>query len=120
MGKREKERVLITGGAGYLGSVLVGHLLEEGYGVTCLDNFLYNNQHSIFNYVTNPDFEFVFGDARNKGLLKELVQDKDVIIPLAAIVGMPACDAKPIEAESINRDAVILIDEIRDNQKISS
>lgn len=119
MEKREKESVLITGGAGYLGSVLTGHLLEKGYKVTCLDNLLYDNRQSIFNYATNPNFEFVFGDTRNRELLRLVLEDKDVIIPLAAIVGMPACDAKPLEAESINRDAVFLINELRNHgQKI--
>ena len=57
----KKEKILITGGAGYLGSVLTGHLLNEGYQVTCLDNLMYK-QNSLFNFVSNPDFDFVYGD----------------------------------------------------------
>lgn len=112
-----KEKILITGGAGYIGSVLTGHLLERGYHVTCLDN-LYYNQKSVFQYASNPNYEFIFGDARDKELLKKILQNVDVIIPLAAIVGMPACNLKPFDAKSINYDAIVLVDELRSpNQK---
>lgn len=108
----EKEKVLITGGAGYLGSVLTGHLLKGGYKVTCLDNLSYG-QKSLFQYVDNQNFEFIYGDVRDRELLEKIINDFDVIIPLAAIVGMPACEAKPIEAKSINHDAIVLINELR-------
>lgn len=112
------EKVLITGGAGYLGSVMTGYFLDKGYEVTCLDNLMYK-QHSLFNYVRNPNFDFVYGDSRDENLIKETICDKDVIIPLAAIVGMPACNKKPEDAVSINRDAILLIDKLRSkNQKI--
>ncbi len=111
-----KEKVLITGGSGYLGSVLTGHLLEKGYEVTCLDNLMYG-QKSLLIYASNPNFNFIYGDARNKKLLEKILPEFDVIIPLAAIVGMPVCDLKPLEAESINRDAVILINELRSLQQ---
>lgn len=114
----KKENILITGGAGYLGSVMTGHLLEKGYKVTCLDRLLYR-QSSLFNYVTNPNFNFVYGDCRDESLVKGLVNDADVIIPLAALVGMPICEKNPSDAAAINRDAVILIDRIRSaNQKV--
>lgn len=110
--------MLITGGAGYLGSVLIGYLLDKGYKVRCLDNLLYR-QKSILHYCTNDNFEFVYGDARNRELLKKVLEGIDFIIPLAAIVGMPACDAKPLEAKSINYEAIVLLDEIRgENQKV--
>ena len=107
-----KERVLITGGAGYLGSVLIGHLLEKGYSVTCLDNLFYG-QKSIFHYCANENFEFIYGDARNKELLEKVLPKFDIIIPLAAIVGMSACEAKPLEAKSTNYEAIVLLDELR-------
>ena len=116
MEEGQKERVLITGGAGYIGSVLTSHLLERGYKVTCLDNLSYG-QKSLVPFSSNPDFDFVFGDARDEELLRELVPKFDVIIPLAAIVGMPACNEKPQEARSINRDAVFLINRIRSPQQ---
>ena len=112
------ERVLITGGAGYLGSVLIGYLLDKGYHVTCLDNLSYK-QKSVVQYARNPNFEFVYGDCRNRDLLQKILPSVDVIIPLAAVVGMPACDQKPMEAESINYEAIKLIDELREpHQKI--
>jgi len=112
------ERVLITGGAGYLGSVLIGYLLDKGYHVTCLDNLSYK-QKSVVQYARNPNFEFVYGDCRNRDLIQKILPSVDVIIPLAAVVGMPACDQKPMEAESINYEAIKLIDELREpHQKI--
>ncbi len=112
------EKVLITGGAGYLGSVMTCHFLNKGYKVTCLDNLLYQ-QNSLFNYVRNPNFDFVHGDSRDENLIRETIRDKDVIIPLAAIVGMPACNKKPEDATSINRNAILLIDRLRSkDQKV--
>jgi nucleoside-diphosphate-sugar epimerase len=106
------KKVLITGGAGYLGSVLIGHLLEKGYEVTCLDNLSYG-QKSIFIYSFFKNFHFKYGDVRDRQLLEKLVPEFDIIIPLAAIVGMPACDKRPVDAKTINYDSVVLINEIR-------
>lgn len=88
------ERVLITGGAGYLGSTLTEYLLGKGYQVTVLDNLLYN-QLSLLHLFKNVNFTFLSGDVRDIELLTKLVKEHDVIIPLAAIVGMPACKANP-------------------------
>jgi len=107
-----KEKVLITGGSGYLGSVLTGYLLDKGYKVTCLDNLSYG-QETLLSYSNNPDFSFIYGDARNIELLEKIVPEFDVIIPLAAIVGMPACNLNPEGARTINRAAIFLINEIR-------
>jgi nucleoside-diphosphate-sugar epimerase len=87
-------RVLITGGAGYIGSTLAEYLLSTGYAVTILDNLLYK-QLSILHLFKKENFKFVNGDVRNTELLTSLVKTHDVIIPLAAIVGMPACKANP-------------------------
>lgn len=97
-------KVLITGGAGYLGSILTGLLLDNKYKVTVVDNLIYK-QLSLTDYCYNEDFTFIKGDVRN---LKQLVnlKDYDVIIPLAAIVGMPACDRNMIEATQINYDQI--------------
>ncbi len=94
-------KVLITGGAGYIGSVLTKRLLDEGYEVTVLDSLIFN-QLSLLSFVSNSNFKFVHGDVRNTILLKTLVDSVDIIIPLAAIVGFPACDQDPILAEEIN------------------
>ena len=86
--------VLITGGAGYLGSVLTEVLLNKGYQVTVIDNITYK-QTSVAPFTHNKNFKFILGDVRNESLLSSLVTTHDVIIPLAAIVGMPACEANP-------------------------
>lgn len=106
------DHVLITGGAGYLGSILVGRLLEEGCHVTVLDNLLYRQQ-SLLEYCANANFNFVYGDCRDEALMKELMAGVDAIIPLAAIVGFPACRRDPISATTINYDAIALIDRLR-------
>lgn len=111
------KRVLITGGAGYLGSILIEHLLDANFQVTVVDNLLYR-QNSLFHFCANPNFEFVFGDARDKKLMLKLVKDKDVIIPLAAIVGVTACSRDPLMAKSVNLDAIKLILEIRDPKQL--
>ena len=95
------KKVLITGGAGYLGSVLTEVLLNKGYQVTVLDNLTYK-QTSIAPFSFNKNFKFILGDVRDELTLKPLVQSHDVIIPLAAIVGMPACKAQPQATIDIN------------------
>jgi len=105
-------KVLLTGGAGYLGSVLVGHLLQRGYQVTVLDSLLYG-QASLLGYCRDPRFEFVRGDARDERVLRDLVPKHDMLIPLAAIVGMKACDHDPLLARSTNRDAIVLLNRLR-------
>jgi len=104
-------KVLITGGAGYLGSVLTERLLNSGYGVTILDNLMYN-QTSLIHYSHNKNFDFIYGDVRNHKLLEELVPSFDVVIPLAAIVGFPACDRDKDLATAVNYDHVRKICEI--------
>lgn len=111
-----EKKVLITGGAGYLGSVLTGYLLNKGYQVTCLDSLIYG-QKSLFIYSDNPNFNFVFGDVRDRKVLEKIVLGFDAIIPLAALVGMPVCDRKQIDAISTNRDAIILLNELRSNNQ---
>ena len=94
-------KILITGGAGYLGSVITGKLLNSGYEVTVLDKLIFN-QVSLLSHTSNPKFKFIHGDVRNEVLLEKLCNESDVIIPLAAIVGFPACAAEPELAKEIN------------------
>lgn len=112
-----KEKVLVTGGAGYLGNRLMRDLLSEGYQVTCLDDLRYSQQDSLLSLVSNEDFEFVFGDVRNESLMKKMVASHDTIIPLAAIVGFPACDLKPHDARTINHEAVRMLNNIRSSSQ---
>ena len=111
-------KVLITGGAGYLGSTLTKHLLEAGYTVTVLDNLMYD-QVTLLHLFGNPKFQFELGDVRDKKLLQELVGLNDVIIPLAAIVGMPACKANPELTVAVNYQQVAdIVEVLRDDQKL--
>jgi nucleoside-diphosphate-sugar epimerase len=107
-----KERILITGGAGYLGSTLVPALLAAGYKVTVLDSFLFA-QNSLLECCANPDFDIVRGDCRDTATLEKLMKNADVIIPLAAIVGAPACNLDQTAARSVNFDAIQLILSLR-------
>jgi nucleoside-diphosphate-sugar epimerase len=99
------KKVLITGGAGYLGSVLTEVLLNNGYNVTIIDNLLYK-QTSVAPFTYNKNFNFILGDVTDNTLLKKLVEENDVIIPLAAIVGMPACKSQPELTIKINYEQV--------------
>ncbi len=100
--------VLITGGAGYIGSILTEELLRKGYNVTVLDSLIYN-QLSLLGFCHNKKFKFVNGDVRNTSLLEDLVKNVDIIIPLAAIVGMPACKSYPQVAIDVNYKQIVNI-----------
>ena len=108
--------VLVTGGAGYLGSILTEHLLDAGYRVTVVDRLLWN-QNGPFHLCANPDYDFVHGDVRDEALMARLIKGADFIIPLAAVVGAPACDSDPLLAESTNLGAIRLINRLRGKQQ---
>ncbi len=105
-------KVLVTGGAGYVGSVLCEHLLEAGHQVHVLDNMTYP-QLSLSHLVPSEAFDFTYGDARDEATLRPLVADADVLIPLAAVVGAPACDLQPELATSLNYGAVVTLNRLR-------
>ena len=98
-------KILVTGGAGYLGSVVVPELLNRGHAVTVLDNFMYG-QTSLLDCCHRKELTVIRGDVRNESLLKNLLKNADVVIPLACLVGAPLCDKMPLEARSVNFDAI--------------
>lgn len=98
------QNILVTGGAGYLGSILVPKLLAQGYRVTALDSLMHG-QNPLLDCCANPKFDFIKGDICDKNLMAELINRFDVIIPLAAIVGTPACKINPTVTNLVNYDA---------------
>jgi nucleoside-diphosphate-sugar epimerase len=111
------ENVLVTGAAGYLGSVVCEHLLDAGYQVTAIDSLIYG-QTSLFHLCANPKFNFVNGDVRDEDVMGNLVKDADIIIPLSAVVGAPACKKDPWLAKSVNYEAVQLLLRLRSPQQL--
>ena len=100
--------ILVTGGAGYLGSVLVPALLAEGHHVTVVDNFMFR-QTSLNHICSDPHFDVYRGDARDPLLLRQVLKHADYIIPLAALVGARLCEEDKTGAESVNRDAILTL-----------
>jgi nucleoside-diphosphate-sugar epimerase len=98
-------KVLITGGAGYIGSILTPLLLEKGDSVTVIDNLKFR-QTTLINVCARPEFNFIRGDVRDHGLIKQQLRHHDVFIPLAAIVGAPASDREPRATTDINLNAI--------------
>ncbi len=109
-------KVLITGGAGYIGTVLAPLLLQEGYAVHVLDNFLFD-QTTLLECCINPNFQVTRGDCRDKTTMTRALKDADIIIPLAAIVGAPACNLDATAAVSTNLDAIKLLLSLRSGQQ---
>jgi nucleoside-diphosphate-sugar epimerase len=99
-------RILVTGGAGYLGSTLVPELLAAGHKVTVLDNFMYH-QNSLAHVCHDPGFEVVRGDVRVESTVLPLLKKADIVIPLAAYVGAPLCARDPVGATTTNHDAIV-------------
>jgi len=100
--------ILVTGGAGYLGSTLVPQLLEAGHKVTVLDNFMFK-QTSLNHVCHDPNFNVIKGDIRLESTVAPLLKKADIVIPLAALVGAPLCNADPVGASTINHDAIIMM-----------
>lgn len=101
-------KILVTGGAGYLGSTLVPDLLAAGHDVTVLDNFMYR-QASLNHVCHHPKFTVVRGDIRVESAIGPLLRKADVVIPLAALVGAPICTVDPVGATTTNHDAIELM-----------
>ena len=104
--------ILVTGAAGYISSILCEHLLDAGYHLTAVDNLMYR-QCSLFHLCSDSRFSFVLGDVRNETLIRDLTKQADVLIPLAAIVGAPACERDPWLARTVNLEAIELLDRVR-------
>ena len=101
-------KILVTGGAGYLGSVLVPTLLQEGHEVTVLDSFLYH-QASLLEVCHHPGLTILRGDVRDERLLSKALASADVILPLACLTGAPLCERDPVQARQVNLEAVLAI-----------
>lgn len=101
-------KILVTGGAGYLGSTMVPDLLTAGHKVTVVDNFMYK-QTSLNHVCHNPNFDVIKGDIRVESTIEPLLKDSDIIIPLAALVGAPICNMDPIGAQTTNHDAILMM-----------
>ena len=100
--------ILVTGGAGYLGSTMVPDLLAADHKVTVLDNFMFK-QSSLNHCCYHPNFNVVKGDIRQKDTMSQLMKEADIIIPLAALVGAPLCNLDSVGATTINHDAIELM-----------
>ncbi len=118
MNTLSSDNILVTGGAGYLGSILVPELLAQGHRVTVLDNFMFR-QNSLAQLCINPRFTVVNGDVRCADVVNPLIEQADIIIPLAALVGAPLCNKDPVGASSTNRDAIFaMMDRLTPQQRI--
>lgn len=112
----QQTHVLVTGGAGYIGSVLCKQLLDRGHRVTVLDNFLYR-QNSLLDCCPFDTFRVVRGDCRDERIVTDLLHDADVIIPLAALVGAPLCNRDRVGAYTINFEAVQMLTKLASQQQ---
>ena len=97
------KNILITGGAGYIGSIFVPELINLGHNVTVIDNFCFK-QTSLNHLCNHKNFSVINGDVRDRNLISNLLKSNDIIFPLAALVGAPLCK-KPEEAKSVNCDS---------------
>ncbi len=111
------ERVLVTGGAGYLGSILTERLLLAGHRVTVVDSLMFG-QATLLHLCANPAFEFVRGDVRDAALMRRMAAAHDVIVPLAALVGAPLCDRDPDAATAVNLEAIRTINRMRSSSQL--
>jgi len=105
-------RILVTGGAGYIGAVLVPLLLREGHEVTVIDSFMYG-QASLLDCCHEPRLTIVRGDARDRTLVAEHLREAEAILPLACLTGAPACDRDPVAARTVNLEAVVMLLEMK-------
>lgn len=109
--------ILVTGGAGYVGSILVPRLLDEGHNVVVLDNFIYN-QASLLDCCHRRGLTIIRGDARDRDLVGKHIRHADAIFPLACLTGAPICSRDPSMARSVNFDAVKMLLDLRGKNQI--
>ena len=109
-------KILVTGGAGYLGSILVPAVLGEGHSVVVVDSFMYQ-QNSLMDCCHHSGLSVIRGDARDQKLIAKALEGADLIIPLACLTGAPLCDRDPVAAQTVNRDAVRMLVEMRDPRR---
>ena len=110
-------KILITGGAGYIGSVLIPKLLQDGFEVTCVDNLMYEPT-SLMMASTKKNFNLSIGDARDEDLMKPLIQKADIIIPLACMTGAPLCNKDKTSAVTVNRDSVVMCSDLSSKDQL--
>ena len=109
--------ILVTGAAGYIGSMLVPKLLDLGHSLTCVDNLMYERTSLLIPSI-HPRCKVIVGDARDINIIEPLIKKADVIIPLACMTGAPLCDFDRTAAISVNKDAVILCSKLRSSNQL--
>ena len=110
-------KILVTGGAGYIGSKTSWKTLGEGHEVTCIDNFMYGAS-SIMHLVENKNLTIIPGDARDKSIVEPVAQKADCLIPLACLTGAPLSNKDKIAAVTTNRDAVVMLSKLSSNDQL--
>jgi len=105
--------VLITGGAGYIGTVLTTQLLEKGYRVTVVDNLMHRDARPLVSFLRHPQYTFVYGDIRDEAVMKKALRTADAVVHLAGIVGYPACARRPRLSRDVNVKATELLNRLR-------
>jgi len=110
-------KILVTGAAGYIGSILTPRLLQSGYEVIALDNFMYKQQ-SLLDCCYHDKLTIIRGDARDKGLISKCLKDVDAIFPLACLTGAPLCDKDPDGARTTNHDAIKMLLNLRSKDQV--
>lgn len=100
------KKILLIGGAGYVGTVITSHFLNKGYAITVLDNFVYNNQFSISPYIGNPNYNIINGDMGDVSVLDQVSKNVSDVIILSGLVGDPITKKYPGESKMINEDGV--------------
>lgn len=109
--------ILVTGGSGYIGSLLTIELIKLGHHVTVVDNLMFK-QNSLGEINNKKNFKLIVGDVRDHSLMKSIVKNFDIIIPLAALVGAPICDLRPTETVEINEESIKFMSKLLSNSQM--